>query len=176
NVYHVAPSPGKRGGDFFGGTQAMLGAWSSEVPNHYGTVAGSFDMNLVEMPAGPAGIYHVAGGCPVTIASTTAHPREAYEFATWFAMLSNEWQLRGIPASIPVIRDKYRSYLAQMFKNPDAVMNALSHPTHMEPEVGLHQSELTAAWNPILNKIASGELSAKAGAIQIATKVNAILK
>lgn len=174
--YHIAPVPGERAGNFEAGTQALTQLWSSEAPNLAKRVKNAFRVDLVTMPAGPAGVFHVAGGCPVAISTSTPHPQEAYKFATWFAMQSREWQLRGIPASVPIIRRDYRAFLAQFFANPDAVAKAVTSPSRMEPGIGLQRTELQAAWNPILTKIAGGQMSARAGATEMARQTNAILK
>ena len=94
--HHIAPQPGESA-DFFRGTLATYYTWMSETPNRYNTVGGAFTVDLVTMPSGPAGRFHPAGGCPVTVSATTAHPEEAYKFATWFAVDSDELEIAGDP-------------------------------------------------------------------------------
>ncbi|NLN19145.1 MAG: sugar ABC transporter substrate-binding protein [Firmicutes bacterium] len=172
--HHIAPQPGESA-DFFRGTLATYYTWMSETPNRYNTVGGAFTVDLVTMPSGPAGRFHTAGGCPVTVSATTAHPEEAYKFATWFAVDSDEWKLRGIPASMNVTRRQYRDFLAQFFASPDVLIDALSSPTAPEPSVHPKITELQAAWTPIINGLASGTISGVEAAAQMGRSTAAII-
>lgn len=174
-TYHIAPQPGDSWGNFEKGTQAMNYVWTAEAPNLAIRVGGAFPIDLVTMPTGPAGMFHVAGGCPVTVSTTTPYPEEAYRFAVWFAMYSDEWKLRGIPASMNVIRREYRSFLGEFFKSPDALIDALSAPTDVEPSVSLYTAELTSGWNPILRSLYEGKISPSEATAQIARHINSVL-
>ncbi|MGI6083208.1 MAG: extracellular solute-binding protein [Limnochordia bacterium] len=173
-THHIAPQPGDSA-NFERGTQALRYAWTSEAPNIAKRVDGAFPVDLVTMPTGPAGAFHVAGGCPVTVSATTAYPEEAYKFAVWFAMDSDFWKLLGIPASMNVIRREYRSYLAEFFKSPDVPIEALMGPTAVEPQTHLHSSELSGGWNPILTSLSQGRISPAEAAVQITRHINAVL-
>ncbi len=157
------------------GARAINNTWSSEAPVRLaGSVDGQFKAGLIPQPSGPAGMYHVGGGNPVAVSTTTKHPDEAARFANWFALYSDEWRLRGIPASLRVLRTEYRSLLAGLFENPDAIAQALTGTFEVEPSVG-YAVEMPAAWNPILSQLARGELSPQAAAEQIAHQLNQIM-
>lgn len=173
-AYHITPQPGEPGG-YEAGTIAMGYAWMSEAPNLAKRVGTSFRPDLVTMPTGPAGSFHVAGGCPVTVSSTTPYPEEAYRFAVWFAMFSDEWKLRGIPASMSTVRREYRTYLAQFFTSPDVAIEALSGPTAVEPSIHLKRTELLSGWEPILNSLFAGTISVKETCEQMARHIQATL-
>lgn len=175
NVYHIGPTLNEPQGDFVAGTRALDIVWASEAPSRVQHVDGAFEVDIVPQPAGPGGHYHIAGGVPVAISSTTPHPEEAFKFAVWFAMESGQWKLRGIPAAMDDIRYEYRDYINEIFANGDAVMHALSHPTQMEPSVGIHQVELDRAWGPHLWRLAAGLIPAEEAAYQIAEQINRIL-
>lgn len=175
HVYGIAPTLDQPPGEFGAGTRALEIVWASEAPSLAQQVGGAFEVDIVPQPAGPGGHYHVAGGVPVAISSTTPHPEEAFKFAVWFAMESGQWRLRGIPASMDDIRYEYRDYINDIFANGDAVMHALSHPTQMEPSVGIHQVELDRAWGPHLWRLAAGLIPAEEAAYQIAEQINRIL-
>ncbi len=173
-VHHITPQLGETA-DFEQGTLGLGYAWMSEAPNVAQRVSGKFRIDLVTMPSGPAGVFHVAGGCPVTVSATTPHPEEAYKLAVWFAMFSDEWKLRGIPASMITVRRDYRTYLAQFFASPDAVIEALSGPTAAEPSIHLHRTELLQGWEPVLNDLFAGAISVAEATEQIAHHTNSVL-
>ncbi|MGI6081457.1 MAG: ABC transporter substrate-binding protein [Limnochordia bacterium] len=172
--HHISPQPGESA-DFFKGKIAANYTWMSEAPNRYNTVGGAFTIDLVTMPSGPAGLFHTAGGCPVTVSATTSHPEEAYKLATWFAVDSDEWKLRGIPASMSITRRQYRDYLAQFFASPDVVIEALSGQIAPEPSVHPRITQLQAAWTPIINSLAAGTMSGVEAAAQMGRSTAVIL-
>lgn len=175
HVHHVARIPGEPEGNFIEGTLAFTNQWVSSAPNIARQVGGRFEMDLATQPAGPAGFFHIAGGVPVAVSATTPHPEEAMKLAVWYALYSDQWQLRGIPASLEQIRGGYMEFLSQFFDNAAALIHAMSHPTAPEPGIGVHYAELEAAWNPILLELAYGNIPAETAAEMIAERINEIL-
>ncbi|MGI6610123.1 MAG: ABC transporter substrate-binding protein [Limnochordia bacterium] len=173
-THHIAAQPGEPS-SFVRGTQALDHQWVSEAPNIYNSIRNTFTIDMVTMPSGPAGRFHTAGGCPVCVSSSSQFPEEAYKFATWFAMYSDEWRLRGIPASMNTTRREYREYLGQFFASPDALIEALSGPTAIEPSVHPQISQLQSAWKPIFNTLIAGRISGTEAAAQLARSTNAVL-
>lgn len=176
HVHHVAPRPGEMATGFEQGGTATSYQWVSETPNLAKRVAAKFEVDLVPMPAGPAGQFHIAGGAPMCISSITKHPDEAYKFALWYSMYSNSWQLRGIPANMNTVRREYRTYLSQFFKNPDAVSDAMLGTTDLEPGIGRHYNDIYNAYSSNVTRMSQGKISVQEGVSEIARLIRAALK
>lgn len=172
--HHIAPV-GSETSSFVAGTEAVYFTWISDVPNHYSRATPNFRMELTTPPTGPAGQFTLVGGVPLTISATTEHPKEAYEFARWYAMESGHWQLRGMPSNLEELATDYRSYLATMVSWPEAVMHAMSGTYSMEPGVGMHFNELNQAWNESLSAVANGTMAPREGAIRMVQSTQRIV-
>lgn len=174
--HQVVPTPLLPEGQFPSGTLAIMGRWSAETINLSRQIGGAFRMDLVPQPAGPAGQFHIAGGVPITVSNTTPHLEEAVKFLVWYTMESDQWKLRGIPANMEHLRFDYRTLLAQHFPNADAVMQALSGPTQMEPGISVNYNQIVAAWTPGLEQLRYNRVPAETAAAMIAERVNAVLQ
>jgi multiple sugar transport system substrate-binding protein len=171
---HIAPT-GKEASSFTKGTEAMYFTWISDAPNHYKTVNKSFRVELTTPPTGPAGLFTLVGGCPITISATTPNAYEAYKFAKWYAMESDHWKIRGTPPSMTDMRRDYRSYLATMYSWPDAVVEAMAGQVAMEPGVGKYFNDFNKAWNESLGAVAGGSMAPREGAIRMVEATQRIL-
>gem|GEM_PF-5197360 len=61
--------------DFEQGTIALRYIWTSETPDMTYRIARGFPIGPVTIPTGPGGMFHVAGGRPVTVSTTTMSAR-----------------------------------------------------------------------------------------------------
>jgi ABC-type glycerol-3-phosphate transport system substrate-binding protein len=173
--HHIAPQAGEAAKAFEVQGMAMAHSWSTTAPSVYGKFKGEFEMGLTVLPAGPEGYFHIAGGCPITISSTTKYPQEAYEFAIWFALFSDQWKVVGLPASMRILSRDYMGYLGQYFANPQAIIQAYEHRTRPEAGIGPAFTALSQARSPILQDAIAGRISASEAAVRMAAAMNAVL-
>lgn len=168
--YRIAPLPWeKEKVKFYSGTSAMEFGWVATIPGR----TMNFEMDIVMYPAGPAGYYHLAGGCPVAISSTTEYVQEAYDFAKWYAMESG---LLTTVASMEVIRNEYLDYLGEWVASPEQVVLAMSHPIKMEPNVHPKGSSLNSIWSKELNRAFHQEISVEQAVENIVAMIRPILE
>lgn len=173
HMHGVAPAWGQRAGaNLSQGTLALFVRWAAEAVS-VARVNEHLSLGLIPQPSGPAGSYHIAGGVPLTVSRSTQYPEEAAKFAIWYALYSDQWQLRGIPANRSVVAYEYREMVAAELENADAIMHAMSGPTGMEPHAG--KLDLVGMWDPILHQLRAGNIAPEAAAQQIAEGINAIL-
>jgi len=171
--YQVAPPWNQRAGvGLAQGTLAIYVRWAAEAVS-VARVNDHLSLGLIPQPEGPAGSYHIAGGVPLTVSRNTKYPEEAAKFAIWYALYSDQWQLRGIPANRSVVAYEYREMVGEYLENPDAIMHAMSGPHGMEPHAG--RVELVSMWDPILHQLRLGNIAPEAAAQQIAEGIEAIL-
>lgn len=173
HTHGVAPAWGQRAGaNLSQGTLALYVRWASEAVS-VARVNSHLSLGLVPQPSGPAGSYHIAGGVPLTISRDSKHPEEAAKFAIWYALYSDQWMLRGIPANRSVVAYEYREMVAEHLENADAIMHAMDGPTGIEPHA--IRVELTTMWDRILHQLRAGNIAPGVAAEQIADGINGIL-
>lgn len=174
-VMHIAPQSGEKNSSWASGGRAFEFSWASGTMSAAAAVKGAFKMALVPMPAGPAGMFHVAGGVPLCVSSTTAHPWEAYKFSVWYALQSDEWKLIGIPASLPTLRKDYLDYIRTQFDYPEAIAQAVSNPTRVEASSGIYRDKLLSTWSAGIKKAYEGKASVEEAVAEMTRLSNVIL-
>lgn len=162
----IAPVGSERS-SFSEGTEAVYFTWISDVPVHHARSQGRFTYEITTPPKGPAGQFTLVGGVPLTIATNSKYPEEAYKFARWYAMESGHWKIRGMPSNLEELATEYRDYLATMVSWPEAIMYAMTGSYTMEPGVGPHFNDLNREWNKTLSAVANGTMAPREGAIRL---------
>lgn len=172
-VYGIAPAWTERQGVELGrGNLAIYGRYASESVTA-AKVNAHLDLGLVPQPAGPAGSFHIAGGVPLAVSSATKYPKEATEFAIWYALYSDQWKLRGIPANRDALVYEYLGMVGEYLDFPEAIVYAMSGPYEMEPSVGY--TEFVSVWDHYLHQLRMGNISPEEAASQIAAQLNLIM-
>ena len=125
------PQPGDSA-NFERGTQALRYAWTSEAPNIAKRRRRPFPVDLVTMPTGPAGAFHVAGGCPVTVSATTRPSGGSLQVRRLL------WTATSEAIRNPGIHECHKKGIqilpSRIFKSPDVPIEALMGPTAVEPD------------------------------------------
>lgn len=151
----------------------MAYTWVTSAPDLYRQVKDTFKMDIAPMPAGRAGYFHIAGGCPVCISPTTRYPEEAYKLAKWYALEEGRKLLR-VPASRKVFPD-YLKRLSEYFSEPGLTLQIALSNAAPEPVVHPRGLELQDAWFKILGDAMNGKLSAEETIRRMEEATNRIL-
>lgn len=138
--------------------------WFSGIRSRSG-----LDLDIVQLPEGPEGLVHVAGGCPITISSSTPYVEEAYAFVKWFVQESRFWdhpQHLSVPVFSSDIPD-YFGIVSREFSNVMALNRALETS---RPEVNVGVLDFATAESIVskyIQAIRMGRMSATEGALNM---------
>lgn len=182
--YHVAPSASQAkalGGasPFATGKVAMSydGDWSFST---YATVK-SFAWDVALPPKGPLGRKNTFWATPFSISSHSKNPQLAWAFISYMAQNTQAQQLLaslgvGIPVNVAVAHSAaflHPSWAPPHYSNR---LRALQGARFGEPLFPGWAEVQTRYWNPVLDKLWLGQVTAKQAAQQICGPTNAFLK
>lgn len=173
--YNIAPKASQGGYmAMSSGKAGMWYNWTSLAVEEKQSYKGKIDLQVALQPAGKAGYAVIAGANPIAVSKSTKNPKEAYQFAKWFAMESTFWKVIGAPASKSVYQNEYQTFLGTYLKNPDVAAMGVQYGKP-EPVIHPRYRLLEDAMMPVMARVFADKLSPADAAKTMAASINRIL-